>query len=251
MSETETPQTGPEDILGIFSIQKGMKIGTGTTSKRVQQTFYYFVYNVDEARVGIQPMSDSYVPVGARRVIDREELLADYLPEPAVWQEKALPKLRELNKAVARGDRYRKRGEHFTAEFEYGKALKIDEQNVRANFGIGLVYIARGEKEKAQDVFQRLVGIDAAFEEHHKHLFNEFGINLRKAGMFDEAIDYYKRSLDLAEADENLHLNLARAYYEKGDLAQAGVHVDAALAINPDQPEGRTFKAHLVKKGID
>lgn len=250
MSTTPTLKSGADEIIGIFSIQKGMKIGTGTTSKRVQQTFYYFVFNEDETHVSIQPMSDNHTPIGGRRVIEREELLKDYLPEPAVWQEKVLPKMKEIGKSVARGDKYRKRGETFTAEMEYGSALKLDEENVRANFGIGLVFIARGEQEKAHEVFERVVSIDAAFEERHKHLFNEFGINLRKSGMYDDAIDYYKRSLEISQKDENLHLNLARAYYEKGDLSQASVHVNSALEINPGHGEGRTFRKHLDKKGV-
>ncbi|MBU1612259.1 MAG: tetratricopeptide repeat protein [Proteobacteria bacterium] len=246
----ETLKTGSDEILGIFSVQKAMKIGTGTTSKRVQQTFYYFVYNEDEKRVAIQPMGDNYTPIGNKRVIDREELMAEYLPEPSIWQEKALPRMREVTKSVARGDKFRKRGETFTAEMEYGKAIKLDERNVRANFGIGLVFIARGEKEKAHEVFERVVSIEAAFEEEHKHLFNEFGINLRKSGMFDDAIDYYKRSMEISPSDENLHLNLARAYYEKGDLAQASVYVDSALKLNPAHEEGNTFRKHLTKKGV-
>lgn len=247
---TETLKSGDDEILGIFSVQKGMKIGTGTTSKRVQQTFYYFVFAEDDSNVSIQPMSDNYTPVGARRTIERDELLAEYLPEPGIWQEKVLPKMREIGKSLARGDKFRKRGETFTAEMEYGSAIKLDEENVRANFGIGLVFMARGEKDKAHEVFERVVGIDAAFEERHKHLFNEFGINLRKSGMLDDSIGYYKRSLEIAAEDENLHLNLARAYYEKGDLSQAGVHVTTALGLNPDHEEGGAFKRHLEKKGI-
>ncbi len=250
MTTTESLKTGTDEIIGIFSIQKAMKIGTGATSKRVQQTFYYFAYSEDGDRVSLQPMGDNYVPVGNKRIIDREELLTGYLPEPAIWQEKALPRMREIQKSVARGDKFRKRGETFTAEMEYGNAIELDEHNVRANFGIGLVFIARGEKKKAQEVFERVVGIDAAFEEQHKHLFNEFGISLRKSGMHSCAVDYYKRSLEISNDDENLHLNLARAYYENGDLAQAAVHVDACLELNPDHEEGNAFLKHLKKKGV-
>ena len=71
-------------------------------------------------------------------------------------------------------------------EREQSRALLEHMGNVRANFGIGLCYIDRGEREKATEVFERLVKLDAAFEDEHKHLFNEFGISLRKAGMASE-----------------------------------------------------------------
>jgi hypothetical protein len=61
------------------------------------------------------------------------------------------------------------------------------------------------------------VGLEAAFAPEHKHLFNEFGISLRKSRMVDQSIEYSTRALALTSTDENLHYNVARAYFEKGD----------------------------------
>ncbi|WP_022661182.1 tetratricopeptide repeat protein [Paucidesulfovibrio longus] len=243
-------QNGNEELCGVFSIRKSMKIGTGATQKRVQQSFNYLVRELEDGNIEIQPLGEDYVPLGNREIIDRERLLADYMPEPALWQEKVLPKMREIQKHLARGDKYRKRGETFTAEYEYNKALRLDERNVRANFGIGLVYLERGDAEKAHEVFERVVGIEAAFEDDHKHLFNEFGINLRKSGLFDDAVRYYRRALELAASDENLHYNLARAYYEKGDHPHAARHLNACLAMNPQHAEAKSFLASLQKRGL-
>lgn len=244
------PMDNEEGLCGVFSIRKSMKIGTGATQKRVQQTFNYLVRELDENNVEIQPLGEDFVPVGNKEVLEREQLIADYMPEPAIWQEKVLPRIRELQKHLARGDKYRKRGETFTAEYEYTKALRLDERNVRANFGIGLVYLERGDAEKAHEVFERVVGIEAAFEDDHKHLFNEFGINLRKSGLFDDAVSYYRRALELAADDENLHYNLARAYYEKGDHPHAVRHLNAVLAMRPEHQEAKSFLASLQKRGL-
>ncbi|MDD4730992.1 MAG: tetratricopeptide repeat protein [Desulfovibrio sp.] len=247
---TENNANGDQDLCGVFSIHKSMKIGTGTTQKRVQQRFNYLVRELENDQVEIQPLGDTYSPVGNKEVITREQLLADYMPEPGLWQEHVLPRLRTVQKHVARGDKYRKRGETFTAEYEYNKALGLDERNVRANFGIGLVYLQRGDEEKAHEVFQRVVDIEAAFEDEHKHLFNEFGINLRKSGLYDDAVHYYRRALEFAADDENLHYNLARAYYEKGDHPHAVRHLNASLAMNPDHTEARAFLRNLEKRGL-
>ena len=82
--------------------------------------------------------------------------------------------------------------------------------NVRANFGIGLTYLERGESDKAENIFARLIKLDGAYEEEHKHLFNEFGISLRKNKMFSQSLEYYLRALDLTKKDENLYINIAR-----------------------------------------
>ncbi|MEF2145680.1 MAG: tetratricopeptide repeat protein [Desulfovibrionaceae bacterium] len=248
MTGTEPQNSG--DLCGVFSLQKTMKIGAGTTAKRVKKVFNYLVTELDTEQVTIQPLDDNFAAVGNKEVISREQLLADYLPEPGIWQKEVLPRMREVQKLVARGDKFRKRGETFTAEFEYTKALKIDERNVRANFGIGLVYMERGDEDKAREVFERVVQIDAAFEDEHKHLFNEFGISLRKSGLFDEAVGYYVRALELAADDENLHYNLARAYYEKGNHPEAARELVKCLEMQPGHAEAKGFLASLKKRGL-
>ncbi|WP_243547382.1 tetratricopeptide repeat protein [Pseudodesulfovibrio tunisiensis] len=242
-------QNGESMIQGVFSIEKAMKIGAGTTARRVRQTMNYFVQELDDGFVEIQPLSSENMPVGAKERITRDELLKDYLPNPELYKE-VMTRMREIRKAVARGDKFRKRGESFTAEFEYNKALALDEMNVRANFGVGMCYIQRGETEKAQEVFERIIRIDAAFEDEHKHLFNEYGIQLRKNGMFAEAADYYNRALELTRKDENLFYNLARARFEGEKYAEALEAVEQCLALAPGHEEGARLRNYIKKKNL-
>jgi len=247
-----TQKSASERLSGVFSQKKTAKIGTGTTARRTEVVSYYFVQEREDGVMEVQALTASDVPFGPKTEITREELLENYLPEPqktlSLSHAALTPKEQEIQKAVARGDKFRKRGESFTAEFEYNKALAMDERNVRANFGIGLCYISRGEAEKAKEVFERVVKIDAAFEDEHKHLFNEFGISLRKSGMHGEAMDYYRRALDLSSEDENLHYNMARAAYDKGDPGTALVYLKSCLAINPKHEEALQFVDFLKRK---
>lgn len=236
-------------IKGVFSIEKTGKIGTGATARRVKQQVYFFAEQVDESTVLLQGLNPDKVPSGVKTEITKDDLLQDYLPEPSLYNE-VMSKLREVQKAVARGEKRRKRGETFTAEFEFSKALQLDEQNVRANFGIGMCYMQRGEKDKAKEVFDRIIKLDAAFEDEHKHLFNEYGIELRKKKMFEEAVDYYQRALELTRDDENLFYNLSRAEFESGNYRQALEAANECLALAPDHPEGLKIKAYIEKKGL-
>ncbi|SNS21194.1 Tetratricopeptide repeat-containing protein [Humidesulfovibrio mexicanus] len=250
---TQSPQDAASArISGVFSQKKTAKIGTGTTARKTEVVTYFLVCERDDGQLDVQALTADDQPFGPKKQIGRDELLANYFPEPQktlARQVSALsPKEMEIQKAVARGDKFRKRGESFTAEFEYNKALALDMGNVRANFGIGLCYIARGEQAKAREVFERVVHLDAAFQDEHKHLFNEFGINLRKAGMHDEAQEYYRRALDLSSEDENLHYNLARAAFGKGDVKAAAQALAACLALNPEHAEARQFVDYLKRK---
>ncbi len=238
-------------VNGVFYQKVQSSIGTGTTARKTEQYFYYYVQERDDEVLELQPLGPDNTFFGQSQTISRDELLESYLPEPQKSLEFArhqAEKQHEVQKAVARGDKFYKRGQTYSAEFEYGKALSLDEDNVRANFGIGLCYISRGEKDKARLVFDRLVEIDAAFEDEHKHLFNEFGISLRKAGMHPEALAYYARALVLCPDDENLHHNMARAAYEMGEPDLAQEHLSSCLKLNPAHPEALQFVDYLKRK---
>ncbi|WP_250645521.1 tetratricopeptide repeat protein [Salidesulfovibrio onnuriiensis] len=244
------PEVGAEDLIeGVFSIEKTVKIGTGTTARRVKQQAYYYAKQISADTIQIQGLGADNVPAGFKVEISKEELLNDYLPDPSRYNQ-VMKKLREIQKAVARGDKFRKRGETFTAEYEYNKALSLDEQNVRANFGVGICYMARGETEKAQEVFERVLEIEAAFGDEHKHLFNEYGIQLRKNKMYNEAVEYYNRALELTQDDENLYYNLARAQLERQDYDSTRKALAQCLKLRPDHQEGLKVLAFLKKKGL-
>ena len=84
----------------------------------------------------------------------------------------------------------------------------------------------------------------------HKHLFNEFGIALRKKQMFDEAIRYYHRAIELTQKDENLYLNLARAHFEKGDRAPAFANLRICLEINSAHGEAKSFLKYMARERL-
>jgi len=240
-------EQGP--IEGVFSIERLAKIGTGTTTRRVKQAALYYAKEVDGDKIEIQGLNNKRVPFGPVELITKDELLTDYLPMPQFFKE-VVGNLRKVQKSVARGDKFRKRGENFTAEYEYANALNLDEQNVRANFGIGLVLLARDEEEKAKRVFDRILALETAFSDDHKHLFNEYGIALRKKKLYGQAVDYYRRALELSSDDENLWYNLARAQYERQDWAACAAAAAKCLELDPGHGEGRKLMDYLTKKGL-
>lgn len=230
-----------QKIFGAFSTQRVEKIGAGATTRRTISKMYYFAKENDKGVVEVQTLNTQFVPAGPKEEVAKEEFLAKYNPEPEFYVKTVYPKIKELEQTVARAEEHRKQGAMYSAEFEYSAALAVDEENVRANFGLGLTYLSRGETAKANDIFERLVKLDAAFETEHKHLFNEFGINLRKSGMHEQAVDYYVRALEMTQDDENLHYNVARAYYERGRIAKCVEHLQAALQLNSGHKTATEF----------
>lgn len=239
-----------ERINGVFSSQEVKKVGTGTTTRKTIQKAFWFCIEQDGGMVEVQPLNPNYVPSGPKKSVSMEQFLSTFAPEPELYISSVYPKMRELNKTIARAERHRNNKEHFSAEMEYNSALKVDDENVRASFGLGITYLDRGETSKADNIFERLVKLDAAFEPEHKHLFNEFGINLRKNGMVDQAVAYYSRALELATHDEHLYYNMARAYLEKKDIGHSLEYLLKSLELNPTLEVSVKFLLWLVSKNL-
>ena len=233
----------------MFSTQEIRRVGTGTTTRKtVQKTFWFIEQHGDV--IECQPLNPNYVPSGPKRKITMDELISKFAPEPEFYLNSVYPKMQELQRSVDNGDNHREKGENFAAEYEYSRALKVDEENVRANFGIGLTYMERGDAEKAQDIFERLVKLDGAFEPEHKHLFNEFGINLRKNKMLQQSVEYYERALQLSQSDENLYMNMARALLETKDINGCIDNLLKALEIAPKHEPSLKFLAWMIQKNL-
>lgn len=236
-------------IEGVFCIERNSKIGTGTTAKRVATKANYYAKENENGTVDLMLINDQNVPFGETEEITKEELLAEGMPMPQLYKE-VIGKFREVQKSIARGDKFRARNETFTAEYEYANALNLDEENVRANFGIGLCLLARDEQAKAKEVFDRIVKIESAFKDEHKHLFNEYGIALRKKDMGEQAVDYYNRALELSGSDENLWYNLGRVLFDMEEWQKCAEAAQQCLSINPNHPEGKKMLSYLTKKEL-
>jgi tetratricopeptide (TPR) repeat protein len=244
------PASGHDKIKGVFSSQSVTVIGTGSTQRKTIQKTFWLASEQPDGNLEIQPLNTNYVPSGVKKTVEREEFLRKFSPEPEFYVSTVFPKMQELQATIVRGEQHRERGELYSAEFEFTSAVKVDEENVRANFGLGLTYLDRGERNKANDIFERLVKLEAAFDAEHKHLFNDFGISLRKNHMLEQAVGYYSRALELTENDDHLHLNVARALYEKGEIEPCLKHLRDCARLNPDLAESRKFWNYLKRRGL-
>lgn len=235
-------------FTGAFSVLKASKVGTGTTTQKHVQTMYVYAEEQPDGTFALQYINDNFVPTGKAWSVTREELLASHTPEPDLYMNKVFPAMRELTKTIAHAERLRDQGQTYSAEYEFKKALRIDETNIRATFGFGLTYLDRGEAEKADLVFRRLVTLEAAFESEHKHLFNEFGIKLRKSGLLEQALQFYGRAAEYTGDDEHLHYNRARVLADMSAYGRAREDLERALDLNPDFGEARSLLVWVEKQ---
>jgi tetratricopeptide (TPR) repeat protein len=219
-------------ITGIFSMKTTLKVGFGGTKNTALSETYWFVKELDDNQFEVQSLDMDFKRQGTPFRITRDKLFEEYHLEPDL-------SYRMLSQPLLVGDHYRSTAKYANAEQEYLKIKRIDEDNIRANFGLGLIYLALNKPEKATYIFDRLVRLEEAFEPRHKHLFNEFGINLRKKGLFNEALQYYFRARELSKDDDHLLLNIARVYFEQNRLPESETAAREALALNPELVEAK------------
>ena len=219
---SHAPDALPGGLRCAFSDKKTIKIGTGGTTRKQTVNVYWYVEQLGADQFGLWMLNASYVPTGQRRTVSKTQLLEDYHPELEFYNRNVFPRVVEMADAVRRGDEHRAAADFDEAIGHYNQALRLDDENVRAVFGLGLSHLGRKDNAKALRVFDDLVKLDAAFEPEHKHLFNEMGIALRKNGLFDQSVEFY-----------------ARAYYEKGDFPGCVEHLKRCLEQNPRLGEAR------------
>lgn len=113
-----------------------------------------------------------------------------------------------------------------------------------ALFSEVMARINNGRSAEAGD----LIAEDEEILDRVIEALNDSGISARRSGKFDEALLSYSRALELRPDDEGLHYNMARACFEKGDMAGAFACLDAALKINPDFALAQELRDYLKSK---
>lgn len=234
-------------IKGVFFEETTITLGTGHTQKTQRVKNFCSAEQLDEETIEISFLGNEGQPTGIVVKIAYNEFLSKYTFEPD-FKVKTKEE-REHDKHLSRAEKHRVRNELNSAEWEYTSALKVDPESIRANFGIGTLYMEMGQTEKAKSVFKKLSQVEAIFEEENKHIFNEFGIELRKASMAEEALDNYLKALEISPTDENLYFNVARLYFDAKDLEYALIWIVKSVAANPMFREAKQFE-NLIRREI-
>lgn len=229
------------EIMGVYSHSTKYEYQVGTRGSRYRNGTYWFVRKRDEETYEVRPLNANHLPTGVIKLISKDDFLQFYTPELSYYQENTLPCMERLQKKVKMGRRYFNLGKLDRAEAEFCSAVVMQNDNVDSNLGLSEVYAEQQEFTKLRTVLDKLLNIDEVFREEQRHKFNEFGINLRKQELYDDAIRFYAKALEVNEADENLHFNIARAFHGKGKCPECREHLERALALNPEMNEARSF----------
>ncbi|MBI3624786.1 MAG: tetratricopeptide repeat protein [Candidatus Rokubacteria bacterium] len=114
------------------------------------------------------------------------------------------------------------------------KAVELDSTFVAAQYAVGLVHLALGNRWKAAAQFRASVQLDPAFPEPYKALGDLFLAAPRR--LFDQAVEAYQKAVELRPFYADAYVGLGDARAAKGEVDEAVASYQKALRYNPDNP---------------
>lgn len=128
------------------------------------------------------------------------------------------------------GHTYTQMGNPEMAMEYYEKILEKKSDHIRANFFVSEFYAEKGQTEEREKYLARLLKIRPFLPEE----YNLKGLALYKQGDWESATWNFKMAIDMQRMYDSAHYNLANAYVQLKDYANAKIHFAEALRINPD-----------------
>lgn len=241
-------------LKGVYSTPFEAKGKDGGATLR---KIYWGVWVVGSDVFEIQPLNQNMVPMGQRQRISRADFERQFTPEPDFFITRSsfdIPTGGDAGQPTERrahaGDLADDlAGDLVEDEAAQGEiAIEAVSREMEALQTEGRSQLKRGDLAQALDTFRRILALQGPFVPEHKFVFNGCGIDMRKAEQLDEAIAFYKKALEVDQADENLCHNIARALYDQGDLNAALEYLRLGLSMNPDFKEARRFASFIEKR---
>lgn len=243
------------DVAGIFYERKKIEAGTMATKRVHSQPhdLHYYCKSNAKGEVELFYLKPTGEPTKMLMdTIDRADFDARFQDcSTHKCELKAVsPQDAAKEKAAAKvsvGQKHLERKEYHAAAFEFGQAIKQDKENLEAHLGKGKAHMSLGEVDKARETFESMSKLDNLYDKENKHIFNEYGIELRRAQLYDLAIDNYNKALEIDPNDEALYFNMARALNESGNTQAAVENLQKALKLKPDFAEAKMLYGAVTK----
>jgi tetratricopeptide (TPR) repeat protein/TolB-like protein len=130
------------------------------------------------------------------------------------------------------------------------RAIEADPSFVVAQYTLGAVHQALGNRWKAAAQYRASTQLDAAYPEPYKALGDLFLAAPRR--LFDQAVEAYNKAIELRPFYADAHVGLGDARAAKGEVDGAITAYQKALVFNPVNPKVHMSlgKIYYAEKGL-
>lgn len=257
-----------EKIATVLRPQSSLSELVEAAQKCLEQKDYAKTLEISEAILKIKPKSTAGLMLKGDALLaeDHREAAAQAYEEAYNAAKLFIDPLKKLV------DLYK--GVDEESHFNYLQKLDtISPLNVERKVEIGKFYVGKKELDKADQYFQDAVEVaqtqamqfieDVLFNiaesltedspalsekyygkildlkksnlsENDMQTFNRLGIVMRKQGKLEEAIDNYKRALEICGSDPAIHYNMGLVYFDRKEYSRAIDCYEKAMRIDPE-----------------
>ncbi len=204
-------------------------IGVYSRKDAVGAKTYYFVWVAGDL-YSVQKLNTFFQAIDILKTIDAATFHAMFTPEPSIKKFPTIEAQKVAEKVVEK-------------EPLFVASPEDVEASLRELFRKAMVRIKRsGSVATATPILDNLLEVEEGITTHHRHMFSDFGTEMRKKKSYKYAVGFTQRALILSSNDDHAHFNMARVLIEMGDFDGAEQHVLTAQFINPDS---RIYKKTL------
>lgn len=154
---------------------------------------------------------------------------------------KKLERLSPLNveRKIEIGEIHLNQGRTEQAEGYFQEAIKVAMKQAKdmvdtIKMNVAESCLQNGDAIMAEKYFREIVETKAVLTSADVHVFNRLGIALRRQGKWDQAIQEFKKILNVAKDMDIIHYNIGMAYMEGKRFREADAAFERALFINRD-----------------
>jgi Flp pilus assembly protein TadD len=139
------------------------------------------------------------------------------------------------------------------AIFAFNQSLARNQTFIKAYEGLAHAYLGKNDLEKhrlylqkAADEYAKMNNFEKVkkifveiikYDVNAPNPYNTLGIRLRQEKQYKEAIQAYFQAISLSPKDENIHYNMAKAYYCDNQQHKSLECLKLALSLSPEHSE--------------
>lgn len=179
------------------------------------------------------------------------------------WSDKPEQSLRDANDLAAKaislqkampvayfvaGLAYRESGEYAEALVEAEKAIQYDPNYANAHVLLATLLYYSGRPQEGLERIQKAIQLNPHHPYNYSFHLGQAYYILRR---YDEAIEAFKGGIESNPTSERLHVWLAAAYAQSGDIEEARWEATQVLTLNPGFSRVRIQKAFPFKNPAD
>ena len=127
------------------------------------------------------------------------------------------------------------------AEKKLAVAYAYVPGNSETLFALGNLRFAQNDRAAAESFYLATLNAD----QKHKGAFNNLGVLALDASQFEEAENWFRRAEDVDPRNAKTHFLLAKVLLGRNARPAARTEIDAAIALEPDQPEFKALKQQI------